>query len=223
MLPNADLPPPRATDALEDAVLARALRDRDERAFRRVMVRYFSPMVRLARVYVRSRDEAEEVVQETWLAALRGISRFRGRASIRTWLFRILRNRARSRGRRSAREVPFSQLESAEPAAAPASALVLAYAHSPTRGTVAPTPDEALLAAELRLQIEQALQRLPARQAEVIVLHDVEGWSPEELRLSLGLTAENQRVLLHRARVRMRELLRPYLRDGQPAPAELVA
>ena len=223
MLPNADLPPPALAGTHGDAVLVRALRDRDEHAFRRVIDRYFSPMIRLARVYVRTRDEAEEVVQETWLAALRGIGGFRGTASIRTWLFQILRNRARSRGRRCAREVPFSQLEAAGPTAAKSPEPLLETAHSPTLGTAPPAPDEALLEAELRAQVERALNHLPPRQAEIIVLRDLEGWSSEELRESLGLSAENQRVLLHRARARMRELLRPYLRDGQLAAAELVA
>jgi len=216
MLQNTDMPPPPAAPASDELLLARALRDRDERAFRRVADHFFQPMLRLARVYVRTHDEAEDVVQETWLAALRGIARFRGRASIRTWLFRILRNRARTRGRRAARVIPFSQLppSRAEHAVDPSSP----PAAEPPPPTEAQrrTPEHELLTGELLVQLRAALEQLPARQREVVVLRDLEGRSAGEVRAALGLSPENQRVLLHRGRSKLRDMLRPYLADGVP-------
>lgn len=218
LLRNADRPPPASVSGSDEALLARALRERDEGAFRRVVERFFSPMVRLARIYVRTSDEAEEVVQETWLAALGGIGRFRGRASIRTWLFHILRNRARTRGKRAARTIPFSQLQDPDIHAGPE---IDPAAHSWGAGRVhgadCGDPERDLLAGELRSQVDRALKHLPARQREVMVLRDVEGWTSEEVRAALGLSEGNQRVLLHRARSRVREVLRPYLELGEPA------
>src|SRR5690606_18093987 len=110
-LSDTDLPPPR--DADTDALLVRALRERDETAFETLIDRLYAPMIRVASSYVRSREEAEEVVQDTWLAVLRGIDRFEGRSSLKTWIFRILVNRARTRASRESRSLPFSALEEA--------------------------------------------------------------------------------------------------------------
>ncbi len=214
LLPNADTPPPAVTSAPDELLLARALRDRDEHAFRRVFERLLSPMLRLARVYVRTSDEAEDVVQETWLAALRGAGSFRGRASFRTWLFQILRNRARTRGKRSARLMPFSQLLRSDgvnrrEAGVPDEAWRIGPANVDWAH-----PERQLLVGELRGRIEAAMDQLPPRQREVMVLRDIEGWSSEEVRAALDLSQENQRVLLHRARARVRQLLGPYLHEG---------
>ena len=198
-LSDAALPPPSA--ATDDALLVRALQERDEAAFEELLDRLYSPMLRLAWTYVRSRDEAEEVVQDTWLAVLRGIDRFEHRSSLKTWIFRILANRARSRAKREARSVPLSSLPPAvEPAEAP---------HGfATRGAA---PDEDLLAAEVRQRVDAAIRTLPSRQQEVITLRDVHGWSPAEVCDALEITDANQRILLHRARLKVRETLAGYV------------
>jgi RNA polymerase sigma-70 factor (ECF subfamily) len=218
-LPNSSLPPP--DPGTVEALLARALRQRDEAAFDGLLDRLHSPMLRLARVFVRSREDAEEVVQDTWLAALAGIGRFQGRSSLKTWLFRILVYRARTRGRREARTVPFSALAaSAEGGAGgfradgwpgetarPGTELFLSEAVHRTSGG----PEAEFLAAELRRQVESAVEGLPVRQREVVTLRDLEGWSADEVCELLGLTEANQRVLLHRARVRVRDAIVPYM------------
>src|SRR5690606_28010279 len=109
-LSHADLPPPDASSTDEERLLVWALRGRDESAFESVLDRYYSPMLSLAQTYVRSREEAEEVVQDTWMAVLAGLERFEGRSSLKTWIFRILVNRARTRAKREARLLPFSSL-----------------------------------------------------------------------------------------------------------------
>jgi RNA polymerase sigma-70 factor (ECF subfamily) len=190
---NADLPPP-ARSRTEDGVLVQLIRDRDERAFQQVLDRYYSSMLRVASAFVRTRDEAEEVVQETWMAVLSGIDRFEGRSAFKTWLFRILINRARSRARREARSIPFS-------------ALPLAFEDS-LPGAVSPEHD--VLAAEVRALLESAIASLPRAQRQVISLRDVEGWSAQEVCGALALTESNQRVLLHRARMKVRDQLAPY-------------
>ncbi len=218
-LPNSSLPPPDP-GTVED-LLARALRQRDEAAFDALLDRLHSPMLRLARVYVRSREDAEEVVQDSWLAALAGIDRFQGRSSLKTWLFRILVYRARTRGRREARTVPFSALAASAEGGPGRFREDGWIGETPRAGTerflsesmhrASSGPEDALLAAELRHRIESAIGRLPARQREVVTLRDLEGWSAEEACELLGLTEANQRVLLHRARVRVRDAIVPYV------------
>ena len=189
-LANADLPPPNEDDA--DIALVHALRARDEKAFEQLIDRYYTPMLRIATGFVRSHEEAEEVIQDTWIAVLSGIGRFEGRSSFKTWLFRILLNRARTRGAREARMVPFSHHTDIEIPG------------------VAPDAERAILSAELRERIEAAIADLPDHQREVITLRDVEGWDAAEVCEALDLTAANQRVLLHRARMKVREALASY-------------
>jgi RNA polymerase sigma-70 factor (ECF subfamily) len=208
-------------EAREEQLLVQALRDRDEEAFELVLDRYYSAMLRTAMIYVGSRARAEEVVQETWLAVLSGIHGFKGRSSLKTWIFRILINRARTCAVREARVVPLSSLaESREGAGwggtpypadplervAPGAAPVFGAA-----GCAGATAEELLLSRELRERIESAIASLPAKQREVIVLRDVEGWSASEVCNMLDVSESNQRVLLHRARVKVRDLLAPYL------------
>lgn len=189
-LTNADLPPPHEADA--DIALVHALRARDEKAFEQLIDRYYTPMLRIATGFVRSHEEAEEVIQDTWIAVLSGIGRFEGRSSFKTWLFRILLNRARTRGARESRMVPFSQHGDID---APA---------------IAPDAESAVLSAELRARVEAAIAELPPNQREVITLRDVEGWDASEVCETLDLTAANQRVLLHRARMKVRDALASY-------------
>ena len=219
-LAHADLPPPAAALDPEEQLLLQALLDRDEAATESLLDRYYAPMFRLARSYVRSDDEAEEVVQDTWLAVLRGLDRFEGRSSLKTWIFRILVNRARSRAKREARQIPFSSLAAlrgtngVDPEDALPESLFPGDTSSPLywqgQPWAAPRPDEAVLAGELRARIDAAISGLPTRQQSVVSLRDIEGWTGEEVCKLLAISEGNQRVLLHRARARMRDELQAY-------------
>jgi RNA polymerase sigma-70 factor (ECF subfamily) len=201
----------------EDAELIDALKQRDEAAFVRLVQRYQGPLLRLALVYARSRAVAEEVVQETWLGVLEGIERFEHRSSFKTWLFRILVNRARTRGEREGRTIPFSALgdaalDPAEPAVAPERFLGPTHPQWPLHWAVPPkswgaSPEEQLLTRETLELVEHAIAALPPAWREVITLRDVEGWTAQEVCNVLGISETNQRVLLHRARSRVRGAL----------------
>jgi RNA polymerase sigma-70 factor (ECF subfamily) len=198
----------------EDAPLLDALRAGDERAFAALVDKYGPSLLRLAQLYVSSRAVAEEVVQETWLAVLTGIERFEGRSSLKTWLFRILTNKAKTRGQREGRTLPFSSLasdgdEDQTAVAVERFARGGAWA-TPPRGV----PEERLLAGETRARVEQAISALPPNQRAVITLRDVEGLSAEEACNVLGISETNQRVLLHRARAKVRTALERYLEDA---------
>ena len=198
----------------EDASLLDALRVGDERAFEALVDRYGPSLLRLAQLYVSSRSVAEEVVQETWLAVVTGIERFEGRSSLKTWLFRILTNKAKTRGQREGRTLPFSSLasdgdEDQTAVAVERFARGGAWA-TPPRGV----PEERLLAGETRARVEQAISALPPNQRAVITLRDVEGLSAEEACNVLGISETNQRVLLHRARAKVRTALERYLEDA---------
>jgi RNA polymerase sigma-70 factor, ECF subfamily len=201
----------------DDHELVQRLRDGDEMAFAELIDRYGAMMLRVAQMYVRDRATAEEVVQETWLAVLNGIERFEERSSLKTWLFRILTNRAKTRGQRDGRMIPFSALageaaESDEPSVSPDrflgpdSARPGAWAAPPVGW-----PEERLLERETLDVIEMAISELPEAQREVILLRDVDGWDPMEVSDALGITDGNQRVLLHRARSKVRAALERYM------------
>jgi RNA polymerase sigma-70 factor (ECF subfamily) len=199
--------------------LVEALRNGDEAAFAELVERYQASLVRLARMYVRDRATAEEVVQETWLAVLNGIDRFEGRSSFRTWLFRILTNRAKTRGQREARSVPFSSIGDPEDPAVDPDRFQGEGEQHPGGWRVFPTPwegdpEERLLAGEARALILDTIEQLPPNQRAVITLRDIEGFSAEEVRNVLDVSDTNQRVLLHRARSRVRRALEKYLEDG---------
>jgi RNA polymerase sigma-70 factor (ECF subfamily) len=198
-----------------DAALLARLRRGDEAAFLELVERYGPMMLRIALSYVRTPSVAEEVVQETWIGVLNSLERFEGRSTLRTWLLRILANRARTRGAREARCLPFSALGDDEPSVAPErfqgpdGRFPGGWAAFPTDWET--LPEERVLARETLLHVEAAIRDLPERQQEVIVLRDVEGWSAEEVCAALSLTPANQRVLLHRARSRVRGALERYL------------
>jgi RNA polymerase sigma-70 factor, ECF subfamily len=201
----------------EDHELVQRLRDGDESAFAELIDLYGATMLRVAQMYVRDRSTAEEVVQETWLAVLNGIDRFEERSSLKTWLFRILTNRAKTRGERDGRQVPFSSLAGAsaeddEPSVDPDRFL---GPDSPFPGAWAappvPWPQDKLLERETLGVIEMAIHDLPEAQRQVILLRDVDGWTPMEVSDVLGITDGNQRVLLHRARSKVRSALEEYL------------
>jgi RNA polymerase sigma-70 factor (ECF subfamily) len=205
--------------SLDDARLVKALRARDERAFEELMRMYNASLLRVALIYVASRAVAEEVVQETWIGVFNGIDRFETRSSLKTWIFRILTNIAKTRGQREGRTVPFSTLErpDAVPEAAVVSDRFLPPDHERWPGHWSskpePWPEERLLAAETRELVDRAIEQLPPAQRAVISLRDVEGWSSEETRNALGVSETNQRVLLHRARSKVRQALEDYLME----------
>ena len=207
--------------SLDDARLVKALRARDERAFEELMRMYNASLLRVAQIYVASRAVAEEVVQETWIGVFNGIDRFETRSSLKTWIFRILTNIAKTRGQREGRTVPFSALgrPDAVPEAAVDADRFLSPDHERWPGHWAskpePWPEERLLAAETRELVDRAIEQLPPAQRAVISLRDVEGWSSEETRNALGVSETNQRVLLHRARSKVRQALEDYLMESQ--------
>jgi RNA polymerase sigma-70 factor (ECF subfamily) len=194
----------------DDHQLVRRLRAGDEAAFMELVSMYDLPLRRLARTFVRTDALADDVVQETWLAVISGIDRFEERSSLKTWLFRILANRARTRAVREARQVPFSSLEGGEdgPSVDPdAFAADGAWAQPPEQ------PDERLLAGELRGRLSAAIEMLPEQQRTVITLRDVVGLDGPEVADLLGISEGNQRVILHRARSRVRAELAGYVRS----------
>lgn len=211
--------PETAASAAEQR-LVEALRAGDESAFETLIDRYHNSLLRLAMLYVPSRAVAEEVVQETWVGVLQGLGRFEGRSSLKTWLFRILTNRARTRGQREGRSIPFSAVrspdaDSAEPAVEAERFLPPGHADAGHWVSYPPNwdelPEDRLLSQETRAQIQQAIDALPDSQREVITLRDVEGWGSEEVCNILGISESNQRVLLHRARSKVRHALEHYL------------
>jgi RNA polymerase sigma-70 factor (ECF subfamily) len=174
--------------------------------------------VRLARQYVSSPAAAEEVAQDTWLAVLNGIDRFEGRSSLKTWIFRILANRAKTTGRRESRSIPFAalarpELERDEPAVDPERFLPSGGWNAEAGAAPSswgPDPERALLNSEAMDVIQAELDRLPPAQRTVLVLRDVEGWPSPEVCNALNISETNQRVLLHRARSRVRRALERY-------------
>lgn len=200
-----------------DAAVVAALRRGDEAAFAALVSRHHSQLVRFARAYVADRDTAEEVVQECWLGVLRGLDRFEGRSSLRTWIYRILINRARTRGEREHRSMPFSAIDADDEAAVDLDRFLGAdHPRWPWHWSSRPAsweslPEEQLLGAETLARVRSAIDELPSQQRQVIILRDVEGWSADEVCNTLELSETNQRVLLHRARSRVRRALEPYL------------
>jgi RNA polymerase sigma-70 factor (ECF subfamily) len=200
-----------------DVRLVDGLRAGDEAAFAELMRLYGAGMLRVAEMYVPSRAVAEEVVQEAWIGVLKGIGKFEGRSSLKTWLFRIVANTAKTRGMREARSVPFSSLGDAragEPAVDPDRFLGDGERF---RGhwAVPPqnwAPEKKLLAREALDVIEGEIERLPPAQRAVITMRDVQGFSSEEVCNALDVSETNQRVLLHRARARVRGALEEYMK-----------
>jgi RNA polymerase sigma-70 factor (ECF subfamily) len=192
----------------DDARLIEALRARDERAFREVVDAWSPALLRVAMTYVPSRAAAEEVVQETWIAVLRGLDGFEGRSSLKTWVFRILANVAMRGGGRERRSVPFSALEPEGESVDPGRFLPEDHERWPGHWALPPapwpTPHEGLLAGETREVIVAALEALPPAQRIVIALRDIGGWSSDEVAEALDISPGNQRVLLHRARSALR-------------------
>lgn len=203
----------------EEHLLA-SLRRGDEGAFVSLVESYHPAMVRLATTYVGERSVAEEVAQEAWLGVLRGVSSFEGRSRLKTWIFTILTNCAKTRGARERRTVPFSALWAAdsepdELAVDPARFRPADAPRGARHWSLAPqswssVPEERLLAQETEAEVLRAIGRLPAAQREVITLRDIEGLSAAETCNVLEVSETNQRVLLHRARSKVRQALEDY-------------
>ncbi len=207
----------------DDLLLVVRLRAGDEEAFMMLVEQHQAMMLRIARTYVSSQSVAEEVVQDAWLGILQGLDKFEGRSSLRTWMYRILANIAKTRGQREGRSQPFSSL--IDPDAGPSvpeSWFRGAHDRSPGGWSTLPNdwhalPEERLLADETIRVVGEAIEDLPPVQAEVIRLRDVLGWTSEDVRNVLDLSETNQRVLLHRARSRVRRAVDEYLEKGKLA------
>jgi len=198
----------------DEAALLVRLRAGDRDAFTALVRHHGGAMLRLARSLARGAGAAEEVVQDAWVGALDGLERFEGRASLRTWLLGIVANKARTRAARDGRSVPFSALFEQDPdapAVDPASFLPDGHWRDGPRHWAEADPERLALGAETRAAIETAIAGLPEGQRAVITLRDVEGLEAAEACNVLGITETNQRVLLHRARARVRAALGPYL------------
>jgi len=200
-----------------DEVLVVRLRDRDDAAFVLLVDTWSAGMCRLARSFVRTDDSAAEVVQDTWLAVIRGIDGFEGRSSLKTWIYRILVNTAKRRGVREGRTIPMSSLmptdEDYGPTVDPSRFLDAGHpwaGHWREFPAAWPSAERVALSGEIHAQVADAVAELPDRQRIVITLRDIEGYSSEEVREILDISAANQRVLLHRARAYVRGRLESY-------------
>ncbi|HET6173286.1 MAG TPA: sigma-70 family RNA polymerase sigma factor [Gaiellales bacterium] len=203
------------TGAREDeTALLAALRAGDEQAFELLVDRYQAALVRVARQYVPTQEIAEDVAQEAWLGLLRGLDSFEGRSSLRTYLFRIVMNLARTRGVREARSAPFSSLARGDESGPAVDPERFVQAPAPGAGHwVSPvrpwsgSAEQIVLSAEAVKRVYAAIGELPETQRRVVTLRDVEGFSAGEVCDLLGLSEGNQRVVLHRARTKLREAL----------------
>ncbi len=206
----------------DDLYLIEQLRSGNEAAFVALIDRYATAMLRLAMVYVTAGAVAEEVVQETWLAVLEGLNRFEGRSSLKTWMFRILTNCAKTRAQREGRSIPLSSLSDMDTD-------YPEYAVDPDRFLPADhqwsghwvsfpanwedMPEDRTLSQEIRACIDRAIEALPPNQRQVITLRDIEAWKAEETCAFLSISEVNQRVLLHRARSKVRGVLEKYFEE----------
>lgn len=207
-----------AEGIIDEVEFVERLKERDEHAFRELLDRYDSMLRRIAWRFVNSEAAVDEAVAETWVGVVRGIDRFEGRSSLRTWLVRVLSNTAIDRGVREARQVPtdFAEQHGGFPADhfAPPTAGEWPGHWSTSVRDWSTLPGESLQARELHDELREAIGRLPVRQRCVYVLRDVEGWSAGEVASALDLTEVNQRVLLHRARGRVRADIDRYLAEA---------
>jgi RNA polymerase sigma-70 factor (ECF subfamily) len=211
--------------SLEESERLDALRRGDEDAFARLVAEHHATLRRVARLYVANAAIADEVVQDTWLGVIRGIWAFEGRSSLKTWIFRILVNRARTRAVRESRTAPFTATLSPESGAEPEPSVSPAHSLSGDDPAAGPwarppldpgsSPERSLLSKELRERLQAAIDTLPSNLRIVLWLRDVEGWSSEEVCNALAIQETNQRVLLHRARSRARAALEPYLEGAR--------
>lgn len=213
-----------ATAPESELHLIEMLRNGDENAFEALVQQYHCAMLRLAMIYVPKQAVAEEVVQETWMGVLQGLNHFEGRSSLKTWIFRILTNRAKTYALREGRSVPFSSLsdveiDSYEPDAEP-DRFFPPTSQRPGSWISLPEswdeiPEKRLLSQETSVCIGSAIEALPPNQRMVITLHDIEGWISKEICSVLSISEVNLRVLLHRARSKVRRALERYFNEEE--------
>jgi RNA polymerase sigma-70 factor, ECF subfamily len=210
-----------------DAELIDRLRAGDEAAFVGMIDAYSAPLLRLALSFVQSSAVAEEVVQETWMAVVTGIGRFEGRSSVKTWLFKILTNKAKTRALRERRTISFSEFDldaADEPAVDPDRFLPASHPQWPHHWATPPQPwsmgpEGTALDRETMAVLRRALEDLPRAQQLVVALRDVHGWPAAEVCAALDLSEANQRVLLHRGRSRLRGVLEHYFAEAPTLPS----
>lgn len=220
---------------INEKMLVDRLRAGDETAFLTLVETLHSPMIRIALSYVANIETAEEVVQETWMGVLRGIDRFEGRSCLKTWIFCILTNRAKSRGKRESRCLSFADCgnahfagnddDASESAVSPDRFLPADH-QWPDHWSSPPNqwsclPEDRVLKQEICARIEQQIERLPPSQRRVMILRDIEGWTAEEVCSMLKISPANQRVLLHSARSKVRGALEHYFDTKAEAHCEL--
>ena len=206
----------------DDRHVVAALRRGDEKVFMDLVQRYRASMLWVAQRYVRDRAIAEDVVQETWLAVIQGIDRFEGRSSLRTWIYRILVNRAQTRAQREGRSLPFSALgdgdedaPAVDPSRFQSSGRGAGQWSAPPQSWAA-LPEDRVESRETVDCIRMAIEALPDRQRTVIALRDIDGWTAMEVREALDISDANQRVLLHRARSKVRMACERMLEGAMP-------
>jgi RNA polymerase sigma-70 factor (ECF subfamily) len=213
--PPRQLAPESAAASADELQLLERLRAGDRAAFARLVQLHGGALLRLATTFVQSPAVAEEVVQDSWLAALDKLGDFEGRSTLRTWLFQIVANKSRTRGAREGRSVPFSSLAGAEderePAVSPDRFDEGGMWKEPPGPWSEQNPERLAQGVQTRAAIEQAIAALPEAQREVITLRDIEGLEAGEICNLLGVTLSNQRVLLHRARAKVGQALERYM------------
>jgi RNA polymerase sigma-70 factor (ECF subfamily) len=210
---------PRVPVAPDEVEMLARLRARDERAFERLVEQHHGTMLSVARMYVKTHATAEEVVQDAWLGVIRGLDGFEGRSSLKTWIMRIVVNAALRRGVRDARTVPFSSLEPEGTEAAvdpdrfrgPDDGFPGHWNRYPSDWRS--LPENVVTGQETTEVVMRTIAELPAQQRTVISMRDVHGWTAEEVCAALDLSPGNQRLLLHRARSRLRAALERHFDD----------
>ena len=192
-----------------DAAIVAALRNGENWAFQQLIDQHQALMLRVAGSYVKTPAVAQEVVQDTWLSVFRGIGSFEARSSLKTWIFRILVNRAKSRGAGESRSVPFSSLASADTewSVAETDALIHRACVTPVESN---SPEHRLISREVIEHAVTAMEELPDSQRQVIAMRDLHGCSSDEVCSALGISGGNQRVQLHRARASVKRELERY-------------
>jgi len=204
---------------MDETLLLKYLRNGDEDAYTWLVQKYHTSLVRFALSFVQEERLAEEVAQETWIAVLKGLDRFEARSSMKTWIFSILAHRAKTLGQRENRMVSFSELNDVPDNAPtvdprrfkPSNAVTSANHWVAFPSSWDGIPEELFLSQELLHIVQDAIAVLPANQRAVITLHDIDGFSVDEICNILGISETNQRVLLHRSRSKVREVLENYL------------
>jgi len=209
----------------DEYIMIERLRARDEAAFTELVERYYGYLLPLADFFVSNRAVAEEVVQEAWLAVLNGIDRFEQRSSFKTWISRIVMNLAKTRGVRESRMVPFADFAEKETESPEAVVDPLRFRAAnddyPDHWSVSPRPwnvdpEKQLLTGEIRVVLDGAIESLPDAQRLVLTMRDVNGWTAEEVCNVLAISETNQRVLLHRARSKVRGILETHFSTSDP-------